>query len=365
MEEQDEEEYKIFEDLNCSQARYLSKEEILLRMEMHILNTIQLGIEHSFDLIIRNSSNEEKFTKSFRLGQKIKKRRLNQQNTVRSYSQTWKTLQVMYKIVQLDQKITQRDLYYNLVSEFKSQNELNSTVLDICSIFECSRESLGIFATSKGFIAGNILWNEGKGWINGKEIGIPGIPIPGILPKELEIKTDARFIIVIEKDGVFKRLLEDEIFNTIPCIIITGCGFPDLATRMIVKRLNDQYNHIPIIGIFDYNPFGVSILYSYMYGSFNHGLESYKYTIPSMHWIGLFSQDIEELQLITSSLTTKDHDLLDKLIKDEKRNERFLKELKLMKQKNYKAEIQSLNNISFSFITNIYLRKKLLKRLYL
>jgi meiotic recombination protein SPO11 len=36
---------------------------------------------------------------------------------------------------------------------------------------------------------------------------------------------------VIEKEGVFQRILEDEFFNTIPCIILTACGFPDLASR--------------------------------------------------------------------------------------------------------------------------------------
>ena len=134
---------------------------------------------------------------------------------------------------------------------------------------------------------------------------------------------------------------------------------------MIVKKLNDEFNEIPIIGLVDYNPFGVSILYSYMYGSFNHGLESYRYSIPSMKWIGLFSQDIEELSLITTTLSERDVQLLDKLIMDEKRNERFIVELKLMKQKNYKSEIQSLNNISFNFISGVYLKTKLLKRLYL
>ena len=81
-------ELKFFEDLNCSQSRYLSKEEILIRIELHILDILSKGKEHSFDLVIRNSSNEENYTKSFRLGQKTKKRKFNQQNSVRSYSQS-------------------------------------------------------------------------------------------------------------------------------------------------------------------------------------------------------------------------------------------------------------------------------------
>jgi DNA topoisomerase VI subunit A len=137
MEEDDE--YKYFEDLNCSQARYISKEEILTRIEMHVLNAMIIGKEHSFDLIERNSSNRQDSSSTlFRLGKKSKKRKFNQQNTVRSYSQStlnflnfepaWKTLQMIYKVVQKDKRITQRDLYYNLVTEFKSQNELNEII---------------------------------------------------------------------------------------------------------------------------------------------------------------------------------------------------------------------------------------------
>jgi DNA topoisomerase VI subunit A len=75
---------------------------------------------------------------------------------------------MIYKVVQKDKRITQRDLYYNLVTEFKSQNELNEIIQgfkkknnnsDICSMLECSRESLGLFATSKGFVAGSLQWN--------------------------------------------------------------------------------------------------------------------------------------------------------------------------------------------------------------
>jgi hypothetical protein len=86
----EEEEFKYFEDLNCSQARYISKEEILTRIEMHVLNAMIIGKEHSFDLIVRNSSNKEDNSSNlFRLGNKSKKRKFNQQNTVRSYSQSF------------------------------------------------------------------------------------------------------------------------------------------------------------------------------------------------------------------------------------------------------------------------------------
>jgi meiotic recombination protein SPO11 len=41
----------------------------------------------------------------------------------------------------------------------------------------------------------------------------------------------ARFILVVEKDAVFQRLVEDRLFDELPCVIITGRGMPDIASR--------------------------------------------------------------------------------------------------------------------------------------
>jgi hypothetical protein len=41
----------------------------------------------------------------------------------------------------------------------------------------------------------------------------------------------ARFILVVEKDAIFQRLVEDRLFEALPCILITGRGMPDIASR--------------------------------------------------------------------------------------------------------------------------------------
>lgn len=33
------------------------------------------------------------------------------------------------------------------------------------------------------------------------------------------------------QDAIFQRFAEDQIFNKIPCILITAKGYPDMATR--------------------------------------------------------------------------------------------------------------------------------------
>jgi meiotic recombination protein SPO11 len=112
-----------------------------------------------------------------------------------------------------------------------------------------------------------------------EEIKYPGILIPGKIPEKLSVESkNAQFILVIEKDAIFKRLTEDKIFNKIPCILITGCGFPDMGTRMILSFL---YNilKIPVYCFVDFNPFGIAIYHTYKHGSINLGLETYRYGI--------------------------------------------------------------------------------------
>jgi meiotic recombination protein SPO11 len=36
---------------------------------------------------------------------------------------------------------------------------------------------------------------------------------------------------VVEKDAIFQRLVEDRLFEALPCVLITGRGMPDIASR--------------------------------------------------------------------------------------------------------------------------------------
>ncbi|CAG8772856.1 1251_t:CDS:2, partial [Acaulospora morrowiae] len=94
--------------------------------------------------------------------------------------------------------------------------------------------------------------------------------------------TNAKFVLVIEKEATFQHLLSSGILKQFgPCIIITGKGYPDVATRQLVKVLGDHQRNkdnlrgsmassrseswMPILGFFDNDPYGgsfFSIFYS-------------------------------------------------------------------------------------------------------
>ena len=51
-----------------------------------------------------------------------------------------------------------------------------------------------------------------------------GKAIPPNIDKVQDLRSDAQFVLVVEKDAAFMRLAEDRFYNKYPCIIITGVG---------------------------------------------------------------------------------------------------------------------------------------------
>ena len=96
---------------------------------------------------------------------------------------------------------------------------------------------------------------------------------------------------MVEKDAVFTYLCGQRIWNTLPCIIVTGCGYPPLSVRATVKKLACQFS-LPVVGLFDYNPHGVRILLTYKFGSTRMGLESHAFAVNDIRWLGVHYDDI-------------------------------------------------------------------------
>uniref|UniRef100_A0A7C8YQ67 DNA topoisomerase (ATP-hydrolyzing) n=1 Tax=Opuntia streptacantha TaxID=393608 RepID=A0A7C8YQ67_OPUST len=106
------------------------------------------------------------------------------------------------------------------------------------------------------------------------------------------MKTDARYIIVIEKHAIFQRLAEDRFFNQIPSILITAKGYPDLATRFLLHRMSTAFPNLPILALVDWNPAGLAIISTYKYGSIGMGLEAYRYAC-NVRWLGVRGDDLQ------------------------------------------------------------------------
>lgn len=230
---------------------------------------------------------------------------------------------------------TTREVYYFFVTHFWNQKECDKAIWDLCSLIHVSRSSLGLFASPKGWFCGSLdICNQETGnlVLNGRELdNIHGMPITSNTHRygrdgNTIIRSDAKCILVIEKEGVYTRLAEDKFFlNYYPCILVTGKGFPDVATRQFVANLVHLLN-LPVYGLADCNPYGVSVLHSYHYVQVatqrnNSTTCTTKRNRQSfdIQWIGLRPSQLDGLDLprnVFQQMTDRDKRQLESLIQE-------------------------------------------------
>ncbi|XP_073032111.1 meiotic recombination protein SPO11-2 [Primulina eburnea] len=300
------------------------------------------------------------------------KRSLMNENSAKSFIRVWKAMEMCHQILVQEKKVTQRELFYKLLSDspeyFTSQLQVNRSIQDVVALLRCSRYSLGVMASSRGVVAGRLLLQEpNQNIIDCSVCGSSGYAISGdlIFLENLIMKSDARYIIVVEKHAIFQRLAEDRVFYQIPCILITAKGYPDIATRLLLHRMSREFSELPILGLVDWNPAGLAILCTFKHGSIGMGLEAYRYAC-NIKWLGLRKNDIEQLIPDESliQLKTRDHQIAKSLANSEILLDKYKEELAMMVQSGHKAEIEALYVHGFDFLSK-YLAKKIVQASYI
>lgn len=187
-------------------------------------------------------------------------------------------------------------------------------------------------------------------WLNGND--------------DFEIQSDtARCIVVIEKEGVYNRLSEDRFFERHPCILVTGKGFPDLASRALVHRMQQELQ-LPVYGLCDCNPFGLGVLHTYERGSERRGVDGGDRYSVAMRWVGLkpsYIQDELQGELprdVFQRLTTVDERRLAKLCQEvhpfhnnHVDGEERLEEVELMQSNGYKVELEAMHWLGMDYMS--------------
>ncbi len=173
------------------------------------------------------------------------------------------------RAIHIRKTTTTREVYYFYVTHFRDQRECDKAIWDLVRILNLpSRQCLGLVASPKGWFCGSIdVYNAHTNELkfNGRELDSHGMAITpstydnpfhgydldgnGTNFNKIRIESDARCILVIEKEGIYTRLSEDKFFlRYFPCILVTGKGFPDIATRRWVRRMQTTLK-IPVYGI--------------------------------------------------------------------------------------------------------------------
>ena len=161
----------------------------------------------------------------------------------------------------------------------------------------------------------------------------------------------------LEKEGIFRRMCDDGFTQAFRCIIVTGCGYPDIATRALVHRLKYRLPHLKVLGLCDFNPYGLALLLTYKFGSKNMSLEGDGLSIPSLKVLGLRSAQLQTLQLDPSCfepLSSHDQSKIESLLGRGDLPESYINEIEAMRAINKKCELEVMYTKGIGFITEFY-----------
>ncbi|CAN6804846.1 unnamed protein product [Brassica oleracea] len=421
---------KFFSDQNTSYADILPPREARARIEVSVLNLLRAlnspdPAISDLSLINRKRSNScvnqgilTDVSYIF-LSTSFTKSSLTNAKTAKAFVRVWKVMEMCFQILLQEKRVTQRELFYKLLCDspdlFSSQIEVNRSVQDVVALLRCSRFSLGIIASTRGLVAGRLSLQEpGKEPVDCSACGSSGFPISGDLNlhDSTIMTSDARYIILVEKHAVFHRLVEDRVFNHIPCVFITAKGYPDIATRsnkilksdnktiynilnslevelfrFFLHRMSITFPHLPILALVDWNPAGLAILCTFKFGSIGMGLEAYRYGtktqtfashyIPTammvfdssvacnVKWVGLRGDDlnlIPEESLVP--LKAKDSQIAKSLLSSKILQENYREELSLMIETGKRAEIEALYCHGYNYLGK-YIATKIVQGKYI
>jgi len=251
---------------------------------------MQIMRSNSFELNIpnRGASNQKYLEDLDRivLGDKMSKRQFLNTSHVRKTAITTRVVELVHEVLSKGIHITKRDLFYTDVKLFKDQGESDAVLDDVACMAGCTRTSLHVIASDKGLVVGRIQYREAGDLIDCTKMGIAGKAIPPYIDRITDIKSDAEFIILVEKEAVYLRLAEDRFYQKYPCIVITGKGQPDVATRLFLRKIRDELK-IPVLALVDSDPYGLKILSVYCSGSKQMSYDSNHLTTADIKWLGV------------------------------------------------------------------------------
>ncbi|KAG8912338.1 endodeoxyribonuclease, partial [Tulasnella sp. 417] len=209
------------------------------------------------------------------------------------------------------------DIFYKDPGLFGKQSVVDKLVDDLAATSDLDRSDLGVRASSKGLFAGSgltIHLHHG-GMAMGNDHDSTLIPCDAEI-STLEIREDIEFVLIVEKEAVFQTLCR----LGFPChpllkgpgILITGKGYPDVATRELVNTFSNELpGDVPILAVVDADPHGIEILSVFKYGSLAMDHQRDRLAAPRIQWIGVFASELQSSLGIPPSetipLTKIDH----------------------------------------------------------
>jgi DNA topoisomerase-6 subunit A len=238
-------------------------------------------------------------------------------------------------------------------------------VEDIEVLLNALREELHLYASNRGTMVGPITLVDTGDTIDCSRMGSGGYSIPSIVePEAIQfVKCDAKFILHVEKDTVWRRFNEDKFWKKHHCLLTHGMGQPPRGVRRLLNRLHFELK-LPIYCLLDNDPWGYYIYSVIKQGSINLAYESQRMAIPDVRYLGLRSRDFERCQLsdgVRIALNDSDRKRARQIAGYPwfAKKREWQREIQKMLQNDFKLEVESLISKDISYVTEEYVPARL------
>ena len=154
--------------------------------------------------------------------------------------------------------MTKRGIYYSDVELFGKQQAADRAIEQTVTIFanldgsfgDFARHNLGIVAAKRGMVYGQVIYKSPNGSKHNCAQGTGWSIEPSAQGGKLFLHHDVDRVLVVEKETVFNKLAQMAEDEAAPAwlkqsVIVTGKGYPDVATRTFLRALLDPHSYLP------------------------------------------------------------------------------------------------------------------------
>ncbi|KAJ3648262.1 hypothetical protein Zmor_020077 [Zophobas morio] len=322
--------------------------------ENNQIPNILYGRQHNFkDCVFENER--------LKRGQFSKKINMKYKNSRSLFCRIVYVLGKIYVLLQTNKKLTKRELFYQIKHIIVRQSLVDRAIDEVSRLLGLGPWNLNII-THSGLVYGNLqlVWASGEK----TNCNLPATLIPYDLDNLVEVQSTAAFILVVEKESIFHKLLEEDLPNKLarPFIMITGKGVPDNTTRLFLNRIS-RIMAVPVFIIADADVYGIKIMLTYRFGSFANCHLSDDLAVPHARWMGVFPNEIKKYAMKNQPITKRDKNQIQSVLKYPylKHYPKIVAELEFLLSCNMKASIEGLLK-SNTFLSESYLPMKFLNQ---
>lgn len=291
----------------------------------------------------------------------------------KKFMQTMLVAEACKRLVAAGKTNSIRDLYYmtkhtiaqTRENTFDDQAESDPIIEDLEVTLDSLREELHLFASNKGAMVGEITVVDGGDTIDARRMGTGGWSVPSIVePDVVQFKEcEAKFILLVEKDAMWRRLNEDKFWKQHHCILIHGGGQPPRGVRRLMYRMVNELK-LPLYVFVDNDPWGYYIYSVVKQGSISLAYESRRMAIPSARFIGLSSADVQKYDIpdeVTIRLEDTDIARAKEIMAYPwfAGKKHWQTEIQRMLSSKVKLELEALSAKGITYASDVYLPRKL------